>query len=1128
MKMSSAPSRSLRFLAPAFLMLSLVVPRALAVTNDELLPENLVGKTFRFTHNAATPNTLEPAVNSYAITFNTASTYTRTGAGLPTINGTYSVSITAIANAIRLTNLLMNNWTGTAGTPLVSLSLTHAAGIGGFAANEALNPLKNSGGLFTIDGSPGGGGGGGGPTAVPTLAISNPTVTGTVGTAFTYQISATQNPTSYGSSTLPGGLTLNTSTGLISGTPTTAGTFNVTISASNALGSGAAPITITINAAPGGGGGSGGGGSTGTPATAVRAWGWNLSGQTSVPAGLTNVTQLAGSSQAAFALRADGSVVAWGQNTQTTVPAGAASGVTALAAGSSHVLALKSDGSLVQWGNTADGQRNGFPTSGTFTAISAAYFQSMAVRSDGTVAVWGVDPAFPPLAQPPAGLTGVRSVAAGVGYGLALKTDGTVVGWNSTNATYLAPTTDKGQSRPPAGLSGVVAIAAGQFHALALRSDGVVIGWGGSRNGAAGTFSIPQAAQNGVIAIACGLEHSLVLKSDGTVVAWGNNGFGETVVPAGLTGVTRIAAGEYFSLAATGGTAPAPGGGTGGGGGGGGGGGTPTFAAAPANLVGYRNRVGQVFEFTVTGSNSGAVWGTDVYTDDSSVARAAVHAGVLAVGETKAVAITILPGQQSYAASTRYGVTTSQWGAWSGSFAFAGAGTATGGTPATARPAAAPGFVAGTGALAAGSRFVCPVNVTGGGTYTYQWFLNGLAIAGATANPYVVASVTAANAGTYTVDVTNSLGTTRITAGSLTVGAAGSPVIALQPISKTVVPGATVTFAVSATGTGLSYQWFRNNVQLAGETGAVLLRSNVSAADAGTYTARITNSAGSVTSSGGTLTLSAAASRPANISVRTNVATGTIVTPGFVIQGAGTKRVLIRAVGPGLAAFNVPGTMADPKFTVFQGQSQIATNDDWAAGNIGQAFAATGAFTLPAGSKDAALVTDLAAGRDYTVQVTNATGTGGIVLIEVYDADALTGTSTSKLVNVSVRGQTAPGADVLTLGLVVQGIGQRTLLVRGVGPTLASFGVTGTVADPRLQIFDSQSRPILANDDWASADFVSELALASNYVGAFALANGSRDAATLTLLDPGAYTIQVSGAAAAPTGEALVEVYEVP
>lgn len=558
------------------------------------------------------------------------------------------------------------------------------------------------------------------------------------------------------------------------------------------------------------------------------------------------------------------------------------------------------------------------------------------------------------------------------------------------------------------------------------------------------------------------------------------------------------------------------------------GGGTAAVTAAPANLVGYRNKVGSVYQFTVTGASRGAVWGTDVYTDDSAVAVAAVHAGVLAAGETGTVTITILPGQSSYPASTRNGVSSSSWGAWAGSYSFAGAGVVTGAPVATARPAAAPGFVAATTTLAAGGRLVYPVNVTGGGTYSYRWYLNGVLIPGASSNPYIVESLSVAHAGTYAVDVTNALGTTRITAGTLTVGAAGSPVLALQPIPKTVAPGATFTLATSASGSGLTYQWLRNGTALPGETGAILLRQNVNAADAGSYSVRVTNSAGSVTSSAATVTISPDASRPANISVRTSVAAGATVIPGFVVQGTGTKRVLIRAVGPGLAAFGLGGVMADPKFEVYQGSTRVAENNDWSAANVGNAFSATGAFALPAGSRDAALVTDLAAGKDYTVQVTNASGAGGIVLIEVYDADVLKGSSTSKLVNVSVRGQTAPGDDILTLGVVIGGVGPRTLLVRGVGPKLAAFGVTGTVADPRLQIFDSQQRAILANDDWSGADFVGELVLATQYVGAFALDTGSKDAATLSLVEPGAYTIQVVGAAAAPSGEALVEVYEVP
>ncbi len=236
--------------------------------------------------------------------------------------------------------------------------------------------------------------------------------------------------------------------------------------------------------------------------------------------------------------------------------------------------------------------------------------------------------------------------------------------------------------------------------------------------------------------------------------------------------------------------------------------------------------------------------------------------------------------------STRNGVSAASWGAWSGSYSFAGAGAISTVPVASARPAAAPVFVAGTTAFATGGRFVCPVNVTGGGTYTYRWYLNNTLIAGATATPYIVESLTAANAGAYSADVTNALGTTRLSAGTVTVGATGSPTLALQPISKIVVPGATFTLAASATGSGLAYQWFRNSVALSGETGAILLRNNANAADSGSYAVRITNSSGSVTTHAATITLSPTASLPANISVRTNVATDTLVPPASSFKAA--------------------------------------------------------------------------------------------------------------------------------------------------------------------------------------------------------------------------------------------------
>jgi hypothetical protein len=88
----------------------------------------------------------------------------------------------------------------------------------------------------------------------------------------------------------------------------------------------------------------------------------------------------------------------------------------------------------------------------------------------------------------------------------------------------------------------------------------------------------------------------------------------------------------------------------------------------PGSLVNFRDQRGKPLYFRLTGRTQGAVWGTDVYTDDSTLAVAAVHAGVLQIGQTGIVKATFLPGRDSYPASTRNGVTTSDWGSWSGSY----------------------------------------------------------------------------------------------------------------------------------------------------------------------------------------------------------------------------------------------------------------------------------------------------------------------------------------------------------------------------------------------------------------------------------------------------------------------------
>ena len=220
---------------------------------------------------------------------------------------------------------------------------------------------------------------------------------------------------------------------------------------------------------------------------------------------------LAGGQCHSLALRADGTVAAWGwglTNTdsypnygQALVPAGLSNAV-AVAAGDTHSLALRADGTVLAWGDNSYGQTN-----------------------------------------VPAGLSNVVALAASSAHSLALKSDGTLVGWGAgANNTGIFP--NYGQAQAPAGLSNIAAIAAGGFHSLVLRADGTVLAWGDNTYGAT---SVPAGLSN-VVAVAGGNTHSLALKSDGTVVAWGYNYYGETNVPLGLANGVAIAAGTDHNL----------------------------------------------------------------------------------------------------------------------------------------------------------------------------------------------------------------------------------------------------------------------------------------------------------------------------------------------------------------------------------------------------------------------------------------------------------------------------------------------------------------------------------------------------------------------------------------------------
>ncbi len=259
----------------------------------------------------------------------------------------------------------------------------------------------------------------------------------------------------------------------------------------------------------------------------------------------------------------------------------------------------------------------------------------------------------------------------------------------------------------------------------------------------------------------------------------------------------------------------------------------------------------------------------------------------------------------------------------------------------------------------------------------------------------------------------------------------------------------------------------------------------------------------------------------ANLSTRAQVGTGAnIMVTGFVIGDGTSKKVLLRAVGPGLSAFSVSTALTTPVLSLYDSNGALlTTNSAWSA-NDATTMSGVGAFPLVAGSRDAAIVTTLSPGL-YSAQVSSADGAAGVALLEAYDVSG-----PARLINISTRARVGDGDNTLIAGLVISpGNGARRLLVRAIGPTLAAFNVPGANADPALAVLDSQGRQIAANDNWESSA-ATPLSTAFTQAGAFALPAGSKDAALITELAPGSYSVLVNGVNGA-TGVALIEIYDI-
>ena len=619
-------------------------------------------------------------------------------------------------------------------------------------------------------------------------------------------------------------------------------------------------------------------------------------GQTTPPAGLSNVVAIASGAYFCLALVSDGTVVAWGRNDsgQTNVPSGL-SNVVEIAAGNAHALALTASGTVVAWGDNSEGETT-IPSKLTnVVAISAGGNQCLALTASGSLVSWGDNSSG--QENIPSGLTNVIAISAGDYFDLALTKNGNVVGWGDN--TY-------GQINIPPGLSNVVSIAAGwnlgvgTSWGIAATSLGQVVTWGGDTQG---QTNVPSGLSN-VVAVATGWYHSLALKSDGTVAAWGAQGadYGQTVVPSGLSNVVAVAGGNVSSLALIG---PRP----------------PIITGPPSSSVVY----GQDVTIGVSVSSQTPV----SYQWYSSAPFASSPAGAYAqltgnfvfssvvtnggFGYGAAPSVNFMGGGGSGAAgyatvSNRVVASITMTNAGFGytsppNVVFSPPnGVLFGQTNSTLT-------ISNASQNDLGSYYVVVSNVAGsvastminliilfppsitnqpqdqvanaygtagfgvgvGGTSPlfYQWLLNGTNLPDANANPLTIASVTPQNLGPYSVIVTSDYGSITSSVAHLYM----PPYLETPFVGVLTYLGQTNTLNIGAWGSGnLAYQWYFNGTAISGATSSNLALSDIQFTNAGLYSVVVSNPYGSVTNTPEQVVVN-----PANISLG--------IFAGVIIQG---------------------------------------------------------------------------------------------------------------------------------------------------------------------------------------------------------------------------------------------------